>query len=200
LTPALLGLPFIAMEILTGRLRLRCLLPTDAGDLVAHLNDWEVARWLARPPYPYSAADADEFIAFARACHAKPHSLLFAIADRGTDRLMGVVGIEMEPDGAGELGYWLGRPYWGRGYGQEATIVLIAQAGLAGLTQLVAFVHPENRRSLGLLQGCGFEPSGTALRPGRDGDLLMRRLVLRPRSPDAVAETAAAAASGASSA
>jgi 8-oxo-dGTP diphosphatase len=183
------------MEFLTTRLRLRSLQPSDAADLVAHLNDWEVARWLARPPYPYTAADADEFIAFAQAHHAVPDPLLFAIANAGTNRLMGVAGIETRPDGAGELGYWLGRSFWGRGYGQEAALATIARARAAGIVRFVAFVHRDNLRSRGLLERCGFRPAGTSLRQGRDGELLMRRFVLQPHSRDGCPESGAGPAS-----
>lgn len=166
------------MEIVTGRLRLRSLEPRDAGELVAHLNDWEVARWLAQPPYPYSAEDADAFIAVVRERHRQPHPLLFALAERGTNQVIGTIGVEPDELGAGELGYWIGRPFWGQGYGPEAAAAVIAHAAGAGLAQLVAFVHPDNLRSQRLLLRCGFRAGGEAVRPTRTGPDAMRRLVL----------------------
>lgn len=170
------------MEIVTGRLRLRSLEPRDAGELIAHLNDWEVARWLARPPYPYSPQDAAAFIQFMQERHRADHPLLFALAELGSGRLIGTIGIEPDRAGGrgGELGYWIGRPHWGQGYGREAARAAIAQAAAAGLTRLTAFVHPENARSARLLEGCGFRPDGSELRQARHGPMPMRRFVRRP--------------------
>ncbi|HVG81316.1 MAG TPA: GNAT family N-acetyltransferase [Methylomirabilota bacterium] len=179
------------MDILTQRLRLRSLAPRDAGALIAHLNDWQVARWLARPPYPYSAADAEAFIALVRERHRRPHPLLFALADRDEDRLIGTIGIE--PDGAcgGELGYWIGQPFWGRGFGREAATAIIGAAAAAGLEHVNAYADPLNARSVRLLQGCGFRPDGYATRPTRAAPASMRRFVL-VLSPDGLRRSGAA--------
>jgi RimJ/RimL family protein N-acetyltransferase len=181
------------MEILTQRLRLRSLKPRDAGELLAHLNDWEVARWLARPPYPYSAADAEEFIALVLERHRQPDPLLFGLVDRGEDRLIGTIGIEPDGEGGGELGYWIARPFWGRGLGREATTAIIAAAVKAALERLEAYADPLNRRSIGLLQRCGFRPAGPAMRPSRAGSAAMTRFVLA-LSPDGIRRSGAAPA------
>jgi RimJ/RimL family protein N-acetyltransferase len=181
------------MVFLTPRLRLRCLDARDAGALVAHLNDWEVARWLSQPPYPYSAEDAKAFISVMRERHRQPNPLLFAIAERALDAAIGVIGIEPDETDSGELGYWIGRPFWGQGYGREAAAAAIAQAADAGLRRLVAFAHPENLRSLRLLQRCGFRPAGEAARSARSGEVTMRRLTLE-LSRDGIPRSGAAPA------
>jgi RimJ/RimL family protein N-acetyltransferase len=168
------------MEITTDRLRLRALDSADAAALVTYLNDWEVARWLARPPYPYSPQDAAAFILFMQQRHEADHPLLFALAELGSGRLIGTIGIEPGGAGGGELGYWVGRPHWGQGYGREAARAAIAHAAAAGLAGLTAFAHPENARSARLLEGCGFRADGTELRDGRHGPMPMRRFLLRP--------------------
>jgi RimJ/RimL family protein N-acetyltransferase len=181
------------MDILTQRLRLRSLEPRDAGELIAHLNDWEVARWLSRPPYPYSRADAEEFIALVRERHRKPDPLLFGLTDRNEDRLIGTIGIEPDDARSGELGYWIGRPFWGQGLGREAAGAIIGSAAEAGLERLEAYADPHNARSVRLLQGCGFRADGHALRPTRAAPAPMRRFVL-PLSRDGLRRSGAAPA------
>ena len=172
------------MEIATERLRLRCLEPGDAEALVTFLNDWEVTRWLARPPYPYTPADAAEFTFCMRERHERAHPLLFAIAPRADNRLAGVIGIDALEGGGGELGYWLGRPFWGQRYGSEAAFALIAAAGCAGLSHVTAYADPLNARSIRLLEGCGFRGQGEEVRDGRNGPAPLRSFLLRPLTPD----------------
>jgi hypothetical protein len=49
----------------TGRLRMRSLCSGDLADLVTLAGNWEVARWLATMPHPYTEADGREWIAGA---------------------------------------------------------------------------------------------------------------------------------------
>jgi RimJ/RimL family protein N-acetyltransferase len=79
------------MQIETPRLRLRPYQTTDIPVVVTALNDWSVAQWLARTPYPYAVDDAATFLAEAEAAHAAGR---FAIADRSSDALLGGIGIE----------------------------------------------------------------------------------------------------------
>lgn len=60
-----------------------------------------------------------------------------------------------------ELGYRLGRAYWGRGYATEAARLAAGYAfGVAGLERLVAVAYPENAASLGVLAKAGFRATG----------------------------------------
>lgn len=94
--------------IKTARHELRPMVHSDAEPVTALLNNLAVSRWLTVVPYPYTVADADWFIAENLAGRVLSWSIY---AD---DTLIGNVG------GGAALGYWLGEPYWGRGYGTEA--------------------------------------------------------------------------------
>ena len=164
-----------AMILTSPRLVLRPLARPDLEPMRLMLNDWEVARWLARPPYPYLPQHAEEFRELVAAAHRGPHPLLFAIAEGASNRLIGTIGIEQE-GGAGEIGYWIGRPYWGQGYAREAIACLSAEAersqpGMA----LIAYVDRDNRRSQRVLEKSGFARAGTALRGGRSGPVPLLR-------------------------
>ena len=73
----------------TARLRLRRGTEADIPGLVAALNDWDVARWLQRPPFPYSADDARAFLRWSGAHGASAPPVAFVVADRFSDRLLG---------------------------------------------------------------------------------------------------------------
>ncbi|MFN3867651.1 MAG: GNAT family N-acetyltransferase [Hyphomicrobiaceae bacterium] len=107
----------------TERLRLR---PVGAGDArrVAQLaGDWSIASMTARVPFPYTERDAAEWIA-----ELGPGELVAAIIRRGDDaaELIGLVGYTTTPGGrSAELGYWIGRSYWGAGFATEAAAAVI---------------------------------------------------------------------------
>jgi ribosomal-protein-alanine N-acetyltransferase len=144
----------------------RCLLrPPDAGDvpaLVGILNDWDVASRLARIPYPYTADHAQFFVE-----QIAPIELAWAIVERASNQLIGMAGLapySPEP-GTLELGYYLGRPHWGRGFATEAGAVIVAYGtGLVGQAQLRSGYFADNPASGRVLEKLGFVATGTALR------------------------------------
>jgi RimJ/RimL family protein N-acetyltransferase len=101
-------------EILTSRLALRPLEAVDAPALARLIDDPEIARMTTRIPHPYDLGDAEAFIGHVRTNKAN----VFAIEPHDGP-LAGVIGFQ--DDGpTPEMGYWLGRPFWGRGYATEA--------------------------------------------------------------------------------
>lgn len=90
---------------------LRPLQQGDAGRIALLIGDWEVTRWLSAPPYPYAVADAEAFITANAAAAAATGGHTRAIVVGG--EFAGMVGIDKRSLGM-NLGYWLGRPYWGR--------------------------------------------------------------------------------------
>ena len=104
------------VEISTPRLRLRPQREADIPAIVAGLNDWEVVRWLTVVPYPYTRADASEWI--ARQKPPVPGKAHFAVELPA----IGLIGIVSLDD---ELGYWLSRSQHGHGYMTEACAALL---------------------------------------------------------------------------
>ena len=101
----------------TPRLRLRPPRRKDAARLAKLANDPGVAKMTSRMPYPYGLADAEAFL--ARASEKDPEREAVFVIEDPDDGLVGMLGFHPTPEGS-ELGYWLGRPYWGRGYATEA--------------------------------------------------------------------------------
>ncbi len=149
----------------TERLRLRPLRADDAASLHRLVNDWEVAKTLARVPFPYPRDLADEWIASTRAQIAAGTAWHLAVTrqEDGTEALLGCVGLTLDAKNPreAELGYWIGRRHWGQGLGPEAAGRL-AHWALANLEidRLVASALVDNERSAAVLRRIGFKESG----------------------------------------
>ena len=97
------------------RLVLRAPVKADASAICELANDFSVAGQLATMPYPYRPADAEAFLARPVEWRREPR---FAVEHRQFG-LIGMLGFD-EKAGRLEVGYWIGRPFWGRGYATEA--------------------------------------------------------------------------------
>lgn len=77
-------------------------------------------------PRPYTAEDAVEFVQRARERWQYDEAYVFAIIDKDLGRFVGCMGLHpaLEHDRA-EVGYWVGKPYWGRGVATGALRLLI---------------------------------------------------------------------------
>jgi 8-oxo-dGTP diphosphatase len=149
----------------TERLTLRPLGPDDAAQLHRLINDWDVVRWLSRVPFPYARELADDWIASTHKQRADGTAWHLAIVGQEGDKdvLVGCVGLMLEAgERSAELGYWVGRRYWGHGVAAEAAGRL-ARWGLAHLDidRIVANVLEENERSASVLRAVGLKESGT---------------------------------------
>ncbi|MBM4014152.1 MAG: GNAT family N-acetyltransferase [Planctomycetes bacterium] len=111
--------------LVTARLRLRPFVAADAPAVQRLAAAAEVASTTATLPHPYPDGAAAAWIAGHEAARAAGRSLDWAI----TTAADGVVGaIALHPSAAhlnAELGYWIGVPYWRRGYASEAAAALV---------------------------------------------------------------------------
>jgi 8-oxo-dGTP diphosphatase len=147
----------------------------DLIDLVTLAGNWEVARWLATMPHPYTEAHGREWISWVQQDHATGRPRRFAIALKESDRLIGGVGLDGSTGDESEepaLGYWLGEPHWGKGYAREAVAAVI-DYGLRtlGMETIRAYTDPSNLASQKVLLHCGLEQVGEIelIRPTRNG-------------------------------
>jgi RimJ/RimL family protein N-acetyltransferase len=177
----------------TERLLLRPGWAEDAPALFRAIADEGIVRNLASPPWPYTLADAEAFLATDRS-ESDACFLVFR-RTRGAPELIGTAGIGRRPDGEMELGYWIARPHWGLGYATEAAgaVVAIARDGLR-LPGLTAGHFLDNPASGRVLQKLGFRPTGQVhprYSAGRRTAAPCRLFQLDFRSDDAAEEEAA---------
>jgi RimJ/RimL family protein N-acetyltransferase len=141
------------------RLRLRTPRPSDAAAIAQWANDPDVARMTTGIPHPYSRDQAEAFI--DRATDLDPaREALFALEAPG-EGVVGLLGFHPNDEGATEIGYWLGRPFWGRGWMTEAVDAALVWAAQAWGRRYVASGHfLDNPASGRVLIKAGFLPTG----------------------------------------
>ena len=142
----------------TPRLLLRPGFPEDAPALAMAMADQAIARNLAVVPWPYALRDAEAFLASPR--DPVLPSLLVFERTHGAPELVGSCGLGRRASGAVEMGYWIARPFWGRGFATEACAALIDIARALGLRQLEASHFIDNPASARVLDKLGFESTG----------------------------------------
>jgi len=107
----------VEVNLETERLLIRAYREADIAELVPLIGAREVAATTGRIPYPYTEEDAHEFLGRIDA----DREVRLAVTLRDDGRMIGGVGLRLvEPHQQAELGYWLGVPFWGKGYGTEA--------------------------------------------------------------------------------
>ncbi len=126
--------------------------------------DPEIAR-TTNLPEPYPEDGASEFVRDSLAGRERGSRFDFAVVAGG--RLVGLCGIRGIEDGGATLGYWIGRPFWGRGFATEAArgVVRFAFSEL-GLETLRASCLEHHRASRRVLEKAGFRHSGSERDPG----------------------------------
>jgi RimJ/RimL family protein N-acetyltransferase len=142
----------------TERLVLRAPRLGDAKTVAALANDRHIAENTARIPHPYRLADAKDWIGAANKISDEQHYVVTLAS--GT--LIGACGLETREGSS--IGYWLGQPYWGKGYATEALHALIDHAfGDLDHEALQASARVTNPASRRVLEKCGFQWTGVGL-------------------------------------
>jgi ribosomal-protein-alanine N-acetyltransferase len=146
----------------TARLVLRPYSLPDVADLVRLAGAREVAATTLRIPHPYHEQDALDFIASCRADAELGLSARLAITLRESGELCGGIGLRINSvHHRAELGYWLGVPYWRRGYATEAARAVVEYGfGALGLNRIYASLVSGNRASGRVLEKVGMRYEG----------------------------------------
>jgi RimJ/RimL family protein N-acetyltransferase len=144
----------IQPELATARLRLRRPQRADAARIAELADDHDVARMTTRMPHPYARSDADAFLAGLEG----RREVVMLVED--ADGPVGMLGFHEHALGP-ELGYWIGRPFWGRGYATEAAAAALRWADEAWRRKVVVSGHfADNPASGRVLEKSGFLYTG----------------------------------------
>ena len=139
----------------TERLLLRPLTDDDIDDAHRELYSDPEVTWSGRT---FSREEAVEGIASKRR-HFEGHGFgMLAVTDKATGELFGWGGLQyMEGGPEVELGYYLARKAWGKGYATELARPFMELAFTRlGLERVVAVVRPGNKASKNVLAKAGF--------------------------------------------
>jgi RimJ/RimL family protein N-acetyltransferase len=141
------------VTLATERLVLRPFRRTDVAAFTRLAGDWAVASMTSDIPHPLTEKQAIAWLKPGRG------EVRFAIELEG--RLIGGVGFYCRRSGAAELGFWLGRQWWGMGYATEAARAVVSHGFEAGrLPGFTSSHFVDNHASAGVLRKLGFEPVG----------------------------------------
>jgi RimJ/RimL family protein N-acetyltransferase len=105
----------------TDRLILRKFKLGDAPDIQSLAGDRAIADKTLSIPHPYKSGMAEKWIKTHQAQFDAGEQAIFAITLRSDQKLIGAIGLVVNQQfERAELGYWIGRPFWGQGYCTEA--------------------------------------------------------------------------------
>ena len=147
------------MELRTKRLLLRPYRDDDIPTLARLLGAKEVAATTLRIAHPYTEDDARAFMNSQQSPASK-----FGMFTIASGELVGGIGLNVEEaHHRAELGYWVGVPYWGRGYATEGAAEMLRH-GFEDLklNRIYAGVFEGNPASEQVLRKIGMKHEGTA--------------------------------------
>lgn len=154
--------PITQPVLTTERLLLRAFRPSDVDAVLALASDVEIARNTLNIPHPYQRSHAEAWIAAQPDQLRNREAVTYAVTDRAGGELFGAVGLILENEHQrAELGYWIGRPYWGRGLATEAARAVVAWGfGALDLHRMHASHFPRNPASGHVLRKLGMRHEG----------------------------------------
>ena len=136
------------------RLLLRQPRPADAPRIARLINNFAVSGKLARVPYPYKLSDAEWWLGTWRA--DKPPGETGFTIDLPGEGLIGHCGFHLDEQGI-VIGYWLGEPFWNRGFMSEAAAAAIEwYFATTGADHVGSGAFAFNKASLAVQRKLGF--------------------------------------------
>ncbi len=151
-------------EALEGdRIVLRKHVPENVTAFQRWYSDPEVARLARYQDAPMRSDEIDRFFQLRALGH---ESLTMAIHVRGTDQLIGSCAFSQLDGENGSAMYHITigeKDVWGRGYGTEATQLMLEHGfGMLGLHRVALTVFEFNERAIRAYRRCGFVVEGRA--------------------------------------
>ncbi len=134
----------------------------DATNII-NLMSYDIAKYLYEVPYPYKIDDALKFIKSSCDDFRLYKSITFAIDYKNKSQsvhlLVGIVAIKDIDyvNKKANIGYWIGQQYQGKGITTECVELVVKYAfDLLELKEISAYVFPENKTSIRVLEKNGF--------------------------------------------
>ena len=158
----------------TGRLRLRPFVPADAPELQRLAGDKAVADTTLSIPHPYPDGVAESWISTHAAKWRAGEELVLAITLQADNTFLGSISLMIQAAAEiAQLGYWIGVPYWNRGYTSEAARAVIDHGfRLLGLQRIEAHHMTLNPASGRVMEKAGMRREGFSSQALRKNGLL----------------------------
>ena len=142
----------------TERLILRPWKETDAESLYEYAKDPDIGPIAGWPPHQ----NIEESLHIIKTVFTGPEC--YAICEKNTDKAIGAIELKLkghtdmtDQEDECELGYWLGKPFWGRGYMPEAATELLRHGfETLGMTTIWCGYYDGNYKSKRVQEKVGF--------------------------------------------
>jgi RimJ/RimL family protein N-acetyltransferase len=155
-------------KLLAGPVALRRFTAADAPRVQLLAGEREVAETTAVIPHPYPDGAAAAWIAIHEVARAAGTEYSYAITASGDGLLVGAIGLRPDSGEHETIGYWVGRPYWNRGYATAAAQAVIVLAfDFLDLDDVTASHLVRNPASGRVMEKCGMRALRTETRDHR---------------------------------
>ena len=161
------------VTIKTKGILLRPFRKSDLESIVKHINDKTIAARTNAIPYPYTMKHAERWYRMIRNRARRKGSLTKEFAIEIDGEAVGCVAIYPKGHRA-EIGYWLGRAYWGKGIMTEV-VKTITKYGFneLGLRRMHASTFRNSKASMRVLEKAGYKFEGILRKNIKKGDKLI---------------------------
>lgn len=132
----------------------------SAEDILSAINNKDTLRYLSQAPKEYSIENAKSFLEFLLQAENSPRALELGAFERSSGKFIGMITLENinYESSSGELGYWISKPFTGRGIAFEGANALIEYTfKTLKIQRIEAFVIKEHIKSISLLERLGFK-------------------------------------------
>ncbi|WP_371019067.1 GNAT family N-acetyltransferase [Pseudalkalibacillus sp. JSM 102089] len=151
----------MSLKLETERLNLQPFNKEDASRIKELANNQELATILGLP-HPYELEHAEEWIAIQPEQIQKGLEYPLTIVTKKENEIIGTINIRIDKNNnKGELGYWIGREYWGNGFATEAVNRMIEFGfNQLDLNKVCASAISRNKASTIVLEKSGLQKEG----------------------------------------
>lgn len=148
--------------LVTARLELRRFRLSDAQRVRELAGDRAVADTTATVPHPYPEGAGEAWISSHAGEWQAGRGMAFAVTPRDGGDLVGAMGLRIDgANDSGTLGYWIGKPFWGRGFATEAAAAIVDYAfRVVGLNRIGATYLTRNPASGRVMEKLGMTHEG----------------------------------------
>ncbi|HDL01204.1 MAG TPA: N-acetyltransferase [candidate division Zixibacteria bacterium] len=150
------------MNLNGQKINLRYTTLDDADSITKYCAEKEISKYTIIP-HPYTLQNAIDFINMCIDDRKSMASLHYGIEHKETKEIIGMIDVNSinKTHRRGELGYWLAKPFWGKGIMLEAINLLTDYCfQKMQLERIYAHVQPDNIGSWKLLEKARFEREG----------------------------------------
>ena len=150
------------MIIKTKKFILRPYRKGDEESLGKHINSKEVSRFMSTVPFPYKMSDAHYWIKHNSKLDKLKNKKEINFAIEISNSVVGGIGLmHIAKNHKAEIGYWLGRKYWGKGIMTEAIKIIVDYAfNQLKLRRVYAKAFIKNKPSVRVLEKNDFKLEG----------------------------------------